>query len=163
MKSNNIDVEIDSLNAFKKNLQDYGNSIAKHLATEFRDRLTIAAMEGVQGFYDDYTPEKYRRKWQLKKSFHPYYTKQNTGWRYHGGVEFNTNSMKENAHHDSNEYILNISLEGIHGTSQIYMNSEYILQYVLKERQILFDSISETGNDSISNKAISKARMENNF
>lgn len=157
------DIKIDSMGDFRKKLQAFGNDIAKNLAISFKDKLTISAKESVNAFYEeDYTPTKYKRKDQLKKSYHPYYTKQNIGWRYHGGVEFNTDSMKD-VHHDSNEYILNISLLGIHGTTNIWVNPAHILNYVVKEREILFNSISENGSDVISNNAIMTARKSNGF
>lgn len=138
-------------------LQKYGNNIAKNIARQARDQLTAEYKYAVERFYDAYTPEQYERKYTLRDSCSPYY-KDSHGTRFHGGVRIYADRMAD-VHNDSNYYILNNALEGIHGTPSIAVTPPWILEHVLKYRELLFASI-DVDDGGIGSNAIAKAKSE---
>lgn len=143
---------------YLENIQTYGDTIAKNLAIIFREKLTDRYKKSVNSFYSSYTPMFYKREYQLQKTCSPFYTKNNSGHSFHGGVIIYPDKMKyKNPEiHDTPEYILNNSLEGIHGIKTIY-TPRWILTDVLIYREYLFHRLS--GNDSISREAINRSRI----
>ena len=137
-----------------KDIQKYGNTIAKNIAIQVRDSLVHEYKYAVDRFYDAYTPKQYERKESLKKTCRGYY-KNPHGTRFHGGVEIFPDKMGE--HHDSNEYVLDISLEGIHGTTAIAVTPPWILQHVLNYRDAMFSFI-DVNDGGIGSNAIAKAK-----
>lgn len=138
----------------KRDIQKFGNNIAKNIAITAREEITKEYAIAVEEFYNAYTPLQYERKWQLRKSYRPYYRNAH-GTRYHGGVEICTDKMKD-VHSDSNEIVLSYALSGWHGNPNrgIY-TPPYIYEHVENFRDILFGYI-----DVIAGDAISKAKKE---
>jgi hypothetical protein len=150
--SNHLKIEIPK--DLKDDLQKFGNNIAKNIAITSRDAITNEYAIAVEEFYNAYTPLQYERKWQLRKSFRPYYRNPH-GTRYHGGVEITTDKMKE-VHSDSNEIVLSYALSGWHGNPNrgIY-TPPYIFEHVENYRDVLFGYI-----DLIAADAIAAAKKE---
>lgn len=150
---NNFKIEISS--DLKKDIQKYGNNIAKNIAIEAKEKLTSEYRYSVEEFYNSYTPEEYERTWQLRKSYRPYYRNAH-GTRYHGGVEICVDKMKD-THSEPNEIVLGFALSGWHGHPNrgIY-TPPYIYEHVEHYRDILFDYI-----DLIAAHAIEKSKKEN--
>ena len=151
MKTN---LKIEVPKDLKSDIQKFGNSIAKNIALTVRDAITAEYAIAVEEFYNAYTPLQYERKWQLRKSFRPYYRNPH-GTRYHGGVEITTDKMKD-VHNDSNEMVLSYALGGWHGNPNrgIY-TPPYIYEHVANYRDTLFGYI-----DLIAEDAIEKAKKE---
>lgn len=149
---NNMKIEIPK--DLKTDLQKFGNNVAKNIATYVREAIVSEYANSIELFYNSYTPIQYERKWQLRKSFRPYY-KNPHGTRYHGGVEICTDKMKD-VHKDSNEVILGYALSGWHGNPNrgIY-TAPPIYDHIVQYRDILFGYI-----DIIADDAIQKAKKE---
>ena len=60
-------------------------------------------------------------------------------------------------HHQSNDYVLDISLLGIHGEPQIAITPPWILEHMLNYQRLLFNSI-DTNDGGIGSSAIAKAK-----
>ena len=60
-------------------------------------------------------------------------------------------------HHDSNDYVLNISLMGIHGEPAVAVTPPWILEHMLNYRELLFNSI-DVNDGGIGSNAIAKAK-----
>lgn len=153
MKTN---VQINFSKDLIKDIQDYGNNIAKYIATQCRDALTEEYNYSVQKFYGAYNPKVYKRQESLYKTGKKYY-KNPHGTRCHGGVEIFADKMGE--HHDSNDYVLNISLMGIHGEPAIEITPPWILEHMLNYQKILFDSI-DVDDGGIGSNAITIAKSK---
>ena len=147
-------IQIDFSKDMIKDIQDYGNNIAKSIATQCRDALTEEYNYSVQKFYGAYDPKVYKRQESLYKTGKKYY-KNPHGTRYHGGVEIFADKMGE--HHDSNDYVLNISLMGIHGEPAIAVTPPWILEHMLNYRELLFNSI-DINDGGIGSNAIAEAK-----
>ncbi len=150
--SNNFKIMIPE--DLKNDIQNFGNNIAKNIAIIAREELTKEYALAVEEFYNAYTPIQYERKWQLRKSYRPYY-KNPHGTRYHGGVEITTDKMKD-VHSDPNEVILGYALSGWHGNPNrgIYTHPP-IYEHIENYRNLFFGYI-----DIIADDAISKAKKE---
>ena len=135
-------------------IQNYGNNIAKNIATQVRDALTEEYNYSVQKFYASYDPKQYKRQESLYKTGKKYY-KNPHGTRFYGGVEIFSDKMGE--HHQSNDYVLDISLLGIHGEPQIAITPPWILEHMLNSQKLLFNSI-DTNDGGIGSSAIAKAK-----
>lgn len=151
---NNISIEYPK--NLIKDIQKYGNNIAKYIATQVRDALTDEYNYAVQKFYESYDPLVYKRQYSLYNTGKKYY-KNPHGTRYQGGVEIFSDKMGE--HHQSNDYVLNISLMGIHGEPQIAITPPWILQHMLTYRMLLFYSI-DVNDGGIGSNAIARAKSE---
>ena len=151
MKSN---IKINIPDDLKYDLQKFGNNIAKNIAVAARESITSEYASAVEEFYNSYTPEQYERKWQLRRSFRPYYRNPH-GTRYHGGVEITTDKMKD-VHQDSNEVVLSYALGGWHGNPNrgIYTHPP-IYDHIEKYRDVFFGYI-----DLVAEDAIAKAKKE---
>lgn len=151
--SNNFKIEIPE--DLKKDIQNFGNNVAKNIAIAAREELTREYALAVEEFYTAYTPIQYERKWQLRKSYKPYYRNPH-GTRYHGGVEICTDKMKD-VHSDPNEVVLSYVLGGWHGNPNkgIYTHPP-IYEHIENYRDLFFSYI-----DLVANDAISKAKTEN--
>ena len=150
--SNNFKITIpDDL---KKDIQKFGNNVAKNIAIIAREELTKEYALAIEEFYNSYTPIQYERKWQLRKSYRPYY-KNPHGTRYHGGVEITTDKMKD-VHSDPNEVVLGYALSGWHGNPNrgIYTHPP-IYEHIENYRDLFFGYI-----DVVADDAISKAKKE---
>ncbi len=99
-------IEINIPKDLIKDFQDYGNNIAKNIATQVRDALTEEYNYSVQQFYASYDPKQYKRQESLYKTGKKYYRNPH-GTRFYGGVEIYPDKM--GTHHQSNDYILDIS------------------------------------------------------
>jgi len=132
----------------KKDLQLLGNTVAKNIAIFARDSITSEYANAIEMFYNSYTPEQYERKWQLRKSFRPYYRNPH-GTRFHGGVEITTDKMRD-VHNDSNEVVLSYALSGWHGhpNRHIYTPPS-IYEHVENYRNLLFGYIDLIAEDAI--------------
>lgn len=137
-----------------KDIQQYGNNIAKNIATQCRDALTEEYNYSVQRFYGEYDPKQYKRQYSLYNTGKKYYRNPH-GTKFHGGVEIFSDKMSK--HHDSNEYVLDISLMGIHGEPSIAITPPWILDHMLTYRLLLFNSI-DIDDGGIGATAISKAK-----
>jgi hypothetical protein len=137
-----------------KDFQKYGNNIARNIATQVRDALTEEYNYSVQQFYGSYDPQQYKRQYSLYNTGKKYYRNPH-GTRVHGGVEIFSDKMGE--HHDSNEYVLDISLKGIHGEPSIAVTPPWILDHMLTYRLLLFNSI-DVNDGGIGSTAIAKAK-----
>lgn len=142
----------------KDDLQKFGNNIAKNIALIARDSITMEYANAVEQFYSSYTPEYYIRKWQLLKSYRPYYRNPH-GTRYHGGVEITTDKMKD-VHKDSNEVVLSLSLSGWHGHPNrgIYTHPP-IYSHIQNYRDMLFGYVNFLAQDAISNAKKEKYKL----
>lgn len=151
-------INIEYSKKLLEDIQNYGNNIAKNIATQVRDALTEEYNYSVQQFYASYNPKVYKRH-KYEESLYvtgkKYYKKNPHGARYYGGVEIFPDKMGE--HHDSNEYVLNISLMGIHGEPQVAVTPPWILQHMLTYQKLLFDSI-DSNDGGIGSNAIAKAK-----
>ena len=137
-------------------MQKYGNNIAKNIAIQCRDALSDEYQYAVQSFYGAYDPKIYKRQYSLYNTGRKYY-KNPHGTRYHGGVEIFADKMGE--HNQPNEYVLDISLMGIHGEPQYAITPPWILNHMLKYQELLFYSI-DVNDGGIGSNAISKAKSE---
>lgn len=149
-----MSVEINIPKELIKDIQQYGNNIAKNIATQVRDALTEEYNYSVQQFYASYDPKQYQRQYSLYNTGKKYYRNPH-GTRFHGGVEIYPDKMGN--HHQSNDYILDISLMGIHGEPQIAITPPWILDHMLTYRLLLFNSI-DVNDGGIGSSAISKAK-----
>lgn len=129
-----------------KDIEKYGNNIAKNIALSAKKELVEEYAYSVEQFYASYTPIYYNREWQLRRSYKPYYRNPH-GNRFYGGVEITSQKMK---HDDNNEYILNNSLYGFHGSPDLGIwTPPYILNHVLNFHNILFGMIENYVNSAI--------------
>jgi hypothetical protein len=142
-----------------KEMQSLGNDIAKNLAIVFREKLTERYKYSVNGFYSSYQPKFYHREYQLFKAGSPFYQKYNSGETFRGGVLIDSSLMHYEypKKHTSSDYILGISLEGIHGDVTQPITPRWILTDVLVYRDYIFHRLS--GNDSISKDAFHRAGL----
>ena len=147
-------INIEYSKKLLEDIQNYGNNIAKNIATQVRDVLTEEYNYSVQRFYGAYDPKQYKRQYSLYNTSKKYYRNPH-GTRYYGGVEIYPDKMGE--HHQSNDYVLDISLMGIHGEPQIAITSPWILQHMLTYQKLLFDSI-DSNDGGIGSNAIAKAK-----
>lgn len=148
------DFKIEISQDLKDDIQKFGNNIAKNIAITAREELTKEYANAIEQFYNSYTPQQYERKWQLRKSYRPYY-KNPHGTRYHGGVEITTDKMKD-VHSDPNEVVLGYALGGWHGNPNrgIYTHPP-IYDHIENYRDLFFGYI-----DLVAEGAISKAKKE---
>lgn len=147
-------IKLEIPKELEKDIQKYGNNIAKNIATQVRDALTEEYNYSIQQFYGEYDPKQYKRQYSLYNTGKKYYRNPH-GTRFHGGVEIFPDKMGE--HHDSNEYVLDISLMGIHGEPSIAITPPWILDHMLTYRLLLFNSI-DVNDGGIGSAAISKAK-----
>ena len=150
--SNNFKITIPE--DLKEDIQKFGNNIAKNIAIIAREELSREYALAIEEFYNAYTPMQYERKWQLRKSYRPYY-KNPHGTRYHGGVEITTDKMRD-VHSDPNEIVLGYALSGWHGNPNrgIYTHPP-IYEHIENYRDLFFGYI-----DIVADDAISKAKKE---
>lgn len=148
------DIKIKIPEDLKIDLQKFGINIAKNIAISARESITSEYVNAIELFYNSYTPQQYDRKWQLRKSYRPYYRNAH-GTRFHGGVEICTDKM-EDVHSDPNEVVLSYALAGWHGNPNrgIYTHPP-IYEHIENYRDIFFGYI-----DLIANDAISKAKKK---
>jgi len=149
-----MSIQLEIPKELEKDIQKYGNNIAKNIAIQVRDALTEEYNYSVQQFYASYDPKDYKRQYSLYNTGKKYYRNPH-GTRFHGGVEIFSDKM--GVHHDSNEYVLDISLMGIHGEPSIAITPPWILNHMLTYRLLLFNSI-DINDGGIGSIAISKAK-----
>ncbi len=149
-----MSIQLEIPKELEKDVQKYGNNIAKNIAIQVRDALTEEYNYSVQQFYASYDPKDYKRQYSLYNTGKKYY-KNPHGTRFYGGVEIFPDKMGK--HHDSNDYVLNISLMGIHGEPSIEITPPWILEHMLTYQKILFDSI-DSNDGGIGSNAIANAK-----
>lgn len=147
-------IKIEFPDELKKDMQSFGNEIAKNIAIFTREELTKEYGIAVEEFYNAYTPKQYERKWQLRKSYRPYYRNPH-GTRFHGGVEITIDKMKD-VHDADNIIILSNALSGYHGPENLGIYTPpWIFEHVINYRDLLFGMI-----DFIAEDAIKKAKKQ---
>lgn len=148
------DIKITIPNELKKDLQKFGNQVAKNIAITVRDTLTQEYAYAVDQFYAAYTPTQYQRHWELRNSYKPYYRNPH-GTRYHGGVEITADKMAD-VHSADNDFILSCALSGYHGQPSLGIYTPpWIYDHIENYRNSLFGFIEIIAND-----AIKKAKTE---
>ena len=139
-------------------LQNFGNEIAKNIAINVRNSLCDEYAYAVEQFYDSYTPEQYERKWQMRRSYRPYY-KNPHKTRVHGGVEITPDRMKD-VHAISNYDIISYSISGFHGHPKMGIwTPPSIYEHITEYRDILFNHIEDIAEDAISKAKTKKYRI----
>jgi hypothetical protein len=136
------DIKVTMPDGLKRDFIKFGNTVAKHIASECRNSLVDEYKYSVAQFYAAYTPKLYNREYSLYNSYKPYY-KNPHGSRAHGGVLITPENMGD-LHHDSDAYVLSNALSGIHGDASIAVTPPWILQHMLTFRDLLYGQIDET-------------------
>lgn len=132
----------------RKDLQRFGNQVAKNIATKSRDELTKEFAWTITNFYTSYAPTQYERNWQLYKAYEKYYQNAH-GNIYYGGVRILSDKMQD-LYHDSPDEVLSTVLEGFHGRSNRWIQTEPApLEHIIKFRDSLIAGIGVWGPSAI--------------
>lgn len=146
----NITISDQLINDFKK----FSSIVAKNAAIQTRDILTREYRLSIENFYNAYEPQQYNRGYGLYDSFSPYY-KNSHGNIFYGGVYISAEKMNDD-YHDPKEYVLDVALQGYHGTSAI-VTYPAPLEHILKYR----DYIQVFLLQNIINNAVNIAKKSN--
>lgn len=143
------DISITIPDDFKKELQQFGNNIAKNIAITAREELSAEYIRAVDMFYSAYSPQKYKRHYTLYNSFTKFYRNPH-GNRVRGGIEISANGMAE-VHHDSSSTVLDTALIGYHGRPKLgIVTSPSIIDHIMRYRDLLYANIDAYADGAIS-------------
>ena len=135
-----IPVRIDFVakKQLRKFLVDYGNNLAKKIATEVRDNLAEEYHESVALFYSQYTPKVYDRQYRLYDGFRKFYHNQH-GNVFTGGIIF-TDEKLGSDYSLPTDVVYDMAIHGFHGNLSIW-TAPTIFDRMSTYLEILYNSI----------------------
>ena len=143
-------IKIEIPDDLREDIKEFGNNIAREIAIRAREELTQCYIDAIELFYYLYTPEFYRRTWQLRKSYKKYYTNAH-GNIFYGGVKITDERMKE-THEDPNYEVLELAIHGWHGhPAQGIYTEPTPYDLVMERRDEILRDIQSWGDVAIKN------------
>ena len=141
MKKGNIQIDLGNLS---RDIQLYANSVCRNTASLIADELTEETKTAIVTFYNDYSPEYYKRNyWNFEKNSYRRYYSNPHNKIYKGGVELTPGLMKDIYQHPKDEVFGSVMEIGSHGpelyTSVSPMRPSPIEMVNLKRDEILQD------------------------
>lgn len=136
-----VKIDYAGMQKVRSFLIDYGNGIAKKIATEARDNLAEEYRESVALFYHQYTPKVYHRQYRLYDGFRKLYkSKQgSSGNVYMGGIALTSESLGDDYSMEASD-VYGLAIHGFHGDHGIF-TSPTIYDRMSTYAEILFNSI----------------------